>query len=465
MKPITIQANLLLTALTPISHHDPAVQDGSNVLTFNRQKQLIAQSGEQTAIGPEIIEQFSSAHPVPADLAPIVADMPFAEFAACALIKLLIDTYNSQDGTGLFSGMERYSLLESRARTAAVKSSNLRSFWSNITRDLQLPIQLGREDELLIGFFALPGAAQFAVINQIATEHRTIITVARVWSAKAKMQNEAYAQAVSLPLDESGSQTAKLRSPELASLPASLVLDVPAVSANSLRHQIVREPGWLHLFGALDLAGETLPVEAEAIFYNGGNIRAGAKQPSGAFALARKARKNYPLLDLLGGVCDSFDLGESLLSVSAWLVCRENHAALSGMAAELSGAAVSAFDLLDDITHTRQATEQGAGQMIYNFEALVPGAQFVVRLSLKPYADQLAIGALAAALQTYLDCHPVIAGQSARGYGVVSAGWLERPNEFEQARDFYETYLAENHDQLRRWILDGTLGTGAKVVS
>jgi hypothetical protein len=464
MKPQVISAQLLLTALTPISHHDPAVQDGSNVLTFNRQKQMVNQEQVSATIDQATIDRFCADNPIPSMLVEIVRDMSFSEFAATALIRLLIDLYNSAEGTGLFSGMNRYDLLESRARSAAVKSSNLRSFWANLTRSLQLPIQSGKQDEILTGFFALPVAVQFAIVNQVATEYRTIITVARVWHAQAKLKNESYALALSVLPDETAEQTIQFQAGEVVLKP-TLVLEVPAVSANSLRHQIVREPGWLHLFGALNLAGETLPAEAEAIFYNGGNIRAGSKQPSNAFALARKARQAFPLLDLLGGVCDSFDLGESLLSVSAWLVCRENRTALAGLTTELPGIKISAFELLDDVTHTRQATEQGIGQMIYNFETLVPGTQILVRLALKPYAGRLAIGALAAALQTYLECHPVIAGQSARGFGVVGAGWLERPTEFEQTRDEYDAYLSEKHDSLRGYILDGTLGTGVQVVS
>src|SRR5574340_928533 len=378
MRPNSISAQLLLTALTPISHHDPAVQEGSNVLTFNRQKQMVFQIGEDAHIGQETIDQFCSATPIPAPLVEIVRDMPFPEFAAISLIRLLIDIYNSKDGVGLFSGMDRYAMLESRAHTAAVKSSGLRSFWSNITRDLQLPIQFVKQDEDITLFFALPPAVQFAIVNQIATEYRTIVTVARVWHSQIKLHDEPFAQALAIEADTTELQMMRFESGKIAFKPL-LVLDVPAVSANSLRHQMVREPGWLHLFGALDLVGETLPAEAEAIFYNGGNIRAGAKQPMNAFALARKVRQAYPMLDLLGGVCDSFDLGDSLLSVSAWLVCKENKAVLVGPASDLSGAQISAFDLLDDITHTRQATEQGVGQMIYNFETLVPGTQFVVR--------------------------------------------------------------------------------------
>jgi hypothetical protein len=466
MKPRTISAKLLVTALTGISHHDPAVQDGSNVLTFNRNRQLVLKSPETiSGIDQTRIDIFCQANEIPTAIADIVSGMKFPEFVATALICFLIDVYNSLDGTGLFSGMDRYRMLESRARTAAVKSSNLRSFWANLTGGLQLPVHGGKEDEKLSLFLSLPADIQFAVVNEIATNHRTIITVARIWHNQTKLQDEEYAKKAALLFDHEPLQIPSFSS-EAIHIEPNMVLDVPAVSSNSLRHQMIREPGWEHLFAALDLQGVVLPTEAEAIFYNGGNIKAGAKQPMNSFALASKVKEAYPLLDLLGGTCDSFDLGESLLAVNNWLVCKENYQALESIAAHLPGINVSAFDLLDDVTHTRQATEAGFGPMIYNFETLIPGTQFVVTFSVKPFSSRLAIGALCAAIETYLENHPVIAGQSARGFGVVGAGWIEDyPPEFTECRAEYEKYLADNHDKLREQIIDGTLGCGIKVVS
>jgi len=465
MKPNAITAEILLTALSPISHHDPAVNDGSNVLTFNRQRQIMQHDALAVDISADVVTRFCAANKIPQAISEAFSGMGFVDFCATALLRLLMDTYNSLDGVGLFSGMERYSLLESRARTAAVKSSNLRTFWANLCRDMQLPIHPGHVDDALMLFFALPAGVQFAAVSSVQREYRSLITIARVWHTSIKHTSEKYAAAAGMLFDPD-----EMIAPEFPSgrldLGGSLVLDVPAVSSNSMRHQLVRAPGWEYLFGALEIPRDAkLPVEAEAIFYNGGNIRAGAKQPSNSFQLALKAREKYPILDLLGGVCDSFDLGESMLAVSSWLVCRENKAALSGICETLPNAGVSAFDMLDDITHTRQATPQGAGQMIYNFETLVPGTQFLVRFSVKPYARTITVGALASALETYLGSNPVVAGQSARGFGVVGAGWIEHPVQFDAARDEYEQYLSENRDFLRECILDGTLGTNARVVS
>jgi len=464
MKPNgTISTYILLTALTPISHHDPATQDGSNVLTFNRQRQVIDRKILGKPVDQTTIDDFCAAHPVPLSVHDALSGMMFSEFVATALIKIMIQMYNSQDGTGLFSGMERYALLESRTHAAAVRSSTLQALWSTICRDMQFPIHGGIKDFELLCFFALPLSIQEAAIGSLVKNYRTVLISARVWAQQEKLGNEQYANALGLDLTTDQLQVLRFNANDIRENFERMVIEVPAVSANSLRHQMIREPGWLHLFDALDLSGETLPVEAEAIFYNGGNIKSGAKQPSNAYALARTVRQTYPLLNLLGGVCDSFDLGESLLSVSAWLVCSENASALGDIDSPMKS--ISAFEMLDNITHTRQATGQGVGQMIYNFEVLVPGTQFLVRLALKSYADRLAIGALSTALKTYLNDSPTIAGQSSRGFGVVGADWAQRPAEMGQAEIEYATYLAENHNLLREGILNGTLGTSVRVVS
>jgi len=249
-------------------------------------------------------------------------------------------------------------------------------------------------------------------------------------------------------------------------------VEMPAVSANSLRHQVVREPAMRQLFTALELAeaipGEgPLPASVEALFVNGGNISAGAKQPGNANALANRARAMYPVLDLLGGVTDSFDIGESRLRVSGWLVCRENAAALrNSRAADLPMATVSAFDMMDDVTMTRQASPQGLGQMIASFETLAAGVQVLCRLVLDPWTAVTTRGALLGAAERFLMDHGTIGGQAARGYGNVTGEWLEELTDNDRScAEAYEAYLAEHHDELRQGLIDGTLGTGVQVLS
>lgn len=466
MEPQVLQVELLLTALTPISHHDPAQNDGSNTLTFNRQKQLVVRDLSSGHIEQAAVSALCTAQPVPSELAGLFADLSFSEYVAAVLVRELIDAYNSLEGTGLFAGMERYQMLETRLRAGAVRTHTLRGLWALVCRDMQFPVHGGDRDAALGQLFGLPRAVQERVIALLVEQARSVVSIARLWHATKKRQSEQYALAIGAAVAD-GVTILTFDPARLDDAQARAVVEVPAVSANSVRHQTLREPGWRHLARSLGFeAGPAghgeLGAGVEAIFANGGNIRAGAKQPSNAFALAQSVRERWPLLDLLGGVCDAFDLGESRVQVACWLVCRENAAALGARAARLPEAQVSAFDLLDDVTATRQAV-RGEGQMIYNFETLVAGTRVLVRYSLSPYVTPLTVGAFWAACEEYARTNPTLAGQASRGFGHVRAEWLGTIDQ--GAARTYEAYLQEHREELRGWLLDGTLGTPARVLS
>ncbi len=469
-RPTAVRYELLLTADTALSHHDPAVQDDSNRVLFNRQKQLRAGGNAPRLPDQSRVDALTAAHPVPAEMVDLFTDVSFAEFVGSALARLFLDLYNSMDGSGLFSGMERYERLETRLRTAAVCAPTLRNWWNRLCQTLQVSIHPGDDDSLLLSLLSAPMGLQQLVLRSLAEEYRSVVALARLWHASAKLQSEAYA-AKAGQLQAGPPVTLSYSADAIARGPAGAqVLEVPAVSGNSLRHQVVREPAWLHLCQQLGLREAApgqgpVPPGVEAIFYNGGNIAAGAKQPSNVFSLAQRARSLYPSLDLLGGVTDSFDLGESRLKVAGWLVCAENRAALQGSpAADLPAVCVSAYDLLDDVTLTRQAGQTGLGQMIFSFETLCPGTAVLCRLSLSPFTPVLTRGALVAAVETYLMQDATIGGQASRGFGHCHGEWLERPGGGD-CRLAYEDYLATRRDTLRSGLMDGTLGTGATVLS
>jgi hypothetical protein len=469
-RPITY--DLLLTATTGISHHDPAVQDDSNRQLFNRQKQLLSCGLPALNIGQERIDAVCQAWPVPETIVDIFREgITFPEFVATALCRLFMDLYNSQEGEGLFSGEKRYSRLESRLMEAAIARPNLYHWWDLLTKTMNVSIHSGDEDARLFGLLSLPIGLQQSVLRILTDDYRSTVSLARLWHTENKLTNARYAAAVkrdvienlvvlSFSADDISTPTAGVRG-----------IQVPAVSGNSLRHQVVRGPSWQHLRRCLGLAeafpGQgPVPAGTEAIFYNGGNIKAGAKQPSSSFSLAAEIRQRYPSLDLLGGVTDSFDLGESRLSVAGWLICRENRDALKGTAAmDRPIVNVSASDMLDDVTETRQASPSGAGQMIHGFEILCPGTEILVRLTLSPWTPLLTHGALLAAVEEYLAVDPTIGGQAARGFGRCRGYWLACPGDFAGLRRQYEEYLVDNKDALVAGMADGTMGTGHKVLS
>lgn len=463
---------LLLTATQPISHHDAAVQDDSNRQLFNRQKQRVDDIPPAVLPTQAQIDRFAALWPVPGSLLDWYSDLSLPEFLATALMRTFLDLHNRGEGEGLFTGLDRYARLEARVNQAATGVPTLRGWWARLARLLGTDVHGGEHDAALLSLLMVPRALQQLALAELVDQTRTMVSLGREWHNERKLQSEAYAAKSGRQAVAAGDATLSFCEGDLTpSARGTRVLEVPAVSVNALRHQIAREPAWLHLSTALGLTPDRpgrglLPPGAEAIFYNGGNIRSGAKQPSNAFDLAQVARGRYPTLDLLGGVCDSFDVGESRLQMGAWLVCRENRTALADTpAGDLPDLGISALDMLDDVTHTRQAGQTGVGQMIHSFETLCVGAQIAVRLSLSPFTHPLTVGALAAAVDTYFDCDSTVGGQAARGFGAMRGRVLTPFPEAEQRRRDYEAYLLEHQDALRAGIVDGTLGTGAVVLS
>ncbi len=465
--PVSPQAQkmeLLLTALSPISHHDPAVRGDSNILTFNRQKQVIRREHSTCDIGQVELDAIAQANPATEELWGLLQTLSTPEILAVSMMRLFYDMYNSAEGEGLFKGFpdDRAKMLSGRAKAAAIRSFNLRHFWDRLVTDMMVTINNDRYDDALLLFFKLPKGMHISVLSILGRNIPSVISIARTWSRAQKHTIVEYADKIGA--DRQEAFVMPLTFDAAGSCSSTQIIEVPAISSNTIRHQCVRYPGWQHLAGMLGIAEglpgkNLLPIGVESIFVNGGNISSGSKQPSSPHFLGCKVRENYPLLDLLGGVTDSFDIGESKLAVSSWLVCSENSAAIpDSLSANKS---ISAFDLLDNVTHTRQATERGAGQMIYEFETLCPGTQNLARFVLKPYTRRLTIGALVAAVETYLSNQGVIAGQSARGFGVVSGEWVSGIEGASDARAEYEEYLRDNAAQLREWLIDGTLGTGS----
>jgi hypothetical protein len=466
-------ADLLLTATEPISHHDPATGDGSNRLTFNRQKQMVRREVDDQPISPKLLDALLAANPMTEMVGELAKQLTLPEFIATAVLRQFIDVYNSKDGAGLFSGVGRYGMLRDRAKNAAISHSTLHSFWSSLTTNMNVPLHFMKDNEAIAMFWLFPRSIQYSILQTIADNVTSLVSIAYIWHGQMKNQSEDYVLSFDGVFNPQVETVAEYRADGLAVADDVMIIEVPAISANTIRHQMVRAPGWIFLANALSIApaqrnkGE-ISQGAEGIFDNGGNIESGAKAPSNAWKLAGEIREAFPHLDLVGGCTDKFDIGESSLSVSAWLVCKENAENLPESLQDTARARMSAFDMLDDATRTRQAISQGekkeAGQMIYNYETLAQGTQIFTRFSLRPTATVMTKGALMVALSTYLNGISVVAGQSARGHGHVTAEWITRLDDNGEEQQYID-YVTENAEQLREWIISGTLGSSSVVVT
>lgn len=469
--PQTIKAELLLTTTTPVSHHDPALPNESNTNLFNRRAKLMPVVDDNfEGLNVEQKTALLQANPCPASIAPLLETLNVVEFGAVVLARQFIDLYNSLDGTGLFSGMGRYEMLQARLNQSAVKSRSLRNFWDSLCQAMLVRIHGGEHDEGLILLFAMPLPYQRAVLRTLAEKHNSVVAISRYWHSQAKLGIESYAEKMEVEIQE---MVIPVVEGEFKNWQAP-VIQMPEVSGNTIRHQIVREPAWLYFRKALGLTemppGQgMIPPGVESIFVNGGNIRQGAKQPAGAHDLAIRIRQLYPMLDLLGGTCDAFDLGKSRLDITGWIVCRENQdlgAFDHSLASDLPATRISVFDMLDDITETRQATRHGLGQMIRNFEVLIPGTQILVRMCLHPDTPVSTLGALVTAIGTYLENSAVVGGQAARGFGGWMSGeWLAEIPNSDIAAAVYSDYLEANSEQILDGMVSGRMGTETVVLS
>jgi hypothetical protein len=389
-------------------------------------------------------------------------DLSLPEFVASALAYTFIQRYGGQDGNGLFEGIERYRRLEERFQQSAVQAGSLFTLWGHVCRTMMVSGAVGAVADPAVRIITVPSALGQMVLRVLAETPAPVVMVARLWAETERNQSERYAEKAGRNVASAGTVVLSYRADSLVRGGDYVTVQVPEYSANSLRHELVREPLLWHLYHRMGIPFDGPLGARTALFYNGGDLkRAGS---AGIFWARKDIRNLYPSLALLGGSTDTFMLGESNLRVHCWLRCSENNRSLSQVGMQSDA---SAFDLLDRITLTRHSSRL-AGQdgvqtaMPFTFEALVPGAEIIARLGLVTYAQPIEEGALAAAVATFRELDMTLGGQGARGYGHVALDWLDgEPGR----QDEYESHLEAHADAIRSGIMDGTMGTGSVVVS
>lgn len=233
---------------------------------------------------------------------------------------------------------------------------------------------------------------------------------------------------------------------------------VPAISENSLRSTIFREPLADQLIQALEIEKESLPQSVMNLLYAGGNLGSGAKAPAQEQALAIKIRDLYPSIDLLGGAVDVFILPRAALRLACWLVAEEYADILHYVAPELESEArlVSAFDMLGEETRTRGTGANSDGnQMLYTYETLAAGAKMLIEITIDDTASPATISAADHALKCW---DGFIGGQGRQGRGRMSV----ISNNITISDD-YISHIDAHRDDMKEGLLDGTFGTGVSL--
>lgn len=439
---------------TQASHHDPLGEKGTNRSMFLRRKQRVVVGQTGRAPSQVEIDQVCVTFPVPVDIAPFFENLTLAQFVGASLAKEFVMLYGAGDGTGLFAGMERYRFLQTRFQQSAVEALNLFEFWGIVCKALNVGISPEKHTRRLLSLLTLSPVLGNLVLGEIVKHSVVIVLMGQEWAKMTKRQDEAYCTQAKLP--QANPENAVLQFGTVFSDDDVCYVDVPAYSANSARHELIREPGMWHLLDALGLELSELTKGARALLYNGNNIKKGSKAPTSASRTVKQIRALYPHIGLIGGCADWGMLGESTLSVHCWFRCKENNVSIDNSDYHSK---VSAFDMLDRVQHNRHTLQvDPESAMMMTFESLAQGSELAVRLHLSPYHTRLERGAMVAAVETFVKMDSTLGGQTARGFGLVDLQreWSQDDSECLQE---YEDYLRANRDTLRQGLLDGKLGT------
>lgn len=372
------------------------------------------------------------------------------------------------EGEGLFTGLERYQYLTTRLTDSAVACTTLATAWAYVSRKLNLTAPAASAHMPLMALFALPKPIQAAALASVLKAPEMVVMGARMLAEGLKATNWKYAEAADRETEEKAQYN--VTSTQLLELSANrgsvLAVRIPAISGNSLRHNILRAPGATRLLSHLGLGPNqtTVPIAVERFLYSGGNTVKGAKAPGAADLLEAKVRSHYPIVDALGGSFDMFLLTRSQVSVNSWIVCRENNWITERKTEGSIGSDVSIFDLISEVTRTRSGIggkDKESGQMIFAYEALAAQTEILVEVSFQPYTQLITIGAVMQALTDWNTEGAFLGAKSAQGH----SQWLpDFPDDdrWALAAD-YIAHLDKNRETLRDGLIKATFGTEVQL--
>lgn len=108
---------------------------------------------------------------------------------AVKIIQVSLDCYNSKDGIGLFTGVERYNVLANRVGLVAVQSRDMASFWAKLVSKMLWQMPPKKFDQMV--FDALSVSDPAATLKALATETVSIVSIARMMHDKSKKERAA----------------------------------------------------------------------------------------------------------------------------------------------------------------------------------------------------------------------------------------------------------------------------------
>lgn len=462
----------VMTATNSLAHGDAGANSTgpNNTQLFARELTLLKreQIAGDAATSKAAVKALLEACPVAQDVVPFLQTRSGSELIAI-YFTLQFPLLYTGEGEGLFSGMSRYEYLTTRLADAATSCSTLPTAWGYVARKLGLGMFPERAYGTMTRLFGLPAHVQAASLSAILKAPELIVMSARLLADGIKASSADYAKKAKV--DVTTLQVYQLTDAQAAELQteggATLCVKLPAISGNSLRHNLVRAPGATRLLTALGLQPDraAVPVGVERFLYSGGNTRQGAKEPSASDVYEATVRQQYPFVDALGGSFDMFVLSRSALSIAGWVVCKENNWITERKTDGAIGSQASVFDLVVETTRTRNGiggSDKDSGQMIYSYETLAAQTQVLIEVGFQPFTKPLTVGVVLQALRDWQTEGGYIGARSAQGHSRFIADFPEGDERWAWA-DEYLAYLDANKETLAEGLRAAKFGTEAQL--
>ena len=240
---------------------------------------------------------------------------------------------------------------------------------------------------------------------------------------------------------------------------------VPYLSANALRHRMVREPGGLWLVEALGLKGKLSLAQLNFLLHGGNLTDSTGREDTARIA---EMQELFPLLRLLGGALPDQILKGSLLMWQGQLVCEENRPHLQLPAGfDLPDAALKpAEHYVEDYQYTRGDAGKAAdwydaatrnpdaksNLMIFSGQCVIRGAVFFHGFDV-PHGSALELGCLMHAMGLWQLQGGSVGGMASKGHGRLATAVIG--GEAEGIAESVEAYVAhvEAHaERCRAWL-------------
>lgn len=121
----------------------------------------------------------------------IMASLEQDEQQAIKLVSMFLKVFNSYDGSGIFTGVSRYTTLSNRLVIAASQSKSLFSFWGNLCRLLSVGVNPTKYDDEVAQLFSYENP--MGALGTIRKKYASVIVIARMLhnEEKGKTDEEA----------------------------------------------------------------------------------------------------------------------------------------------------------------------------------------------------------------------------------------------------------------------------------